>query len=158
MNKKISILVAFIIIVVLGAVMVYTIKKADNVNKELNQRQQAIEEARTRPTITINTKYQFKDGTHTFVGIVEVPTPCYTDNIEVIKTETETILAISYADGSSEDSVCANVIEERPFRVSFKGVRDENILATLNGELVNLNIFEVGLDKDIDDIDLFIKG
>lgn len=160
MNKK-NIIIVVIIILVFGGIAFYTSKKADRVEFS-EERKQAIEDAIKRPVITINAKHQYRNGEHTFLGSFEIPTPCHSYNAEVIKREAGdgsdepvTEIALSY---QSTDQVCTEVIAEREFKVSFEGEQDDNVIATLNGELVNFNIFEVGPDEDISEIEIFIKG
>jgi hypothetical protein len=152
MNNKILwglLLVAAIVLV--GA---YTYNK-DKVKKFEENREQAITEEVQKSSITINAKHQFKDGQHLFVGLVELPNPCYKISTNVERTSTETVININYA---STSEVCTEVIEEKEFRVSFAGKAEENIITKLNGEVVNLNIFEVAADKNIDDVKIFNKG
>ncbi len=119
-------------------------------------RDAAITDQVQRPEITLNTKHQYKDGQHVFVGSVELPTPCYKITTEVTKEQNETILNISYASTSAD--VCAEVVTSKEFRVAFEGKADDIIIAKLNGELVNLNIFEIPVDKNIDDVKVYNKG
>ena len=44
------------------------------------------------------------------------------------------------------------------YKTSFEGPEDLQFLATLNGEPVNLNQFEIPADQDIDAVEIFIKG
>lgn len=119
-------------------------------------RDEAITDQVQRPEITLNTKHQFKDNQHIFVGSVELPNPCYKISTEVTKEQNETVLNISYASTSAE--VCIEVVTSKEFRVSFEGKSDDVIIAKLNGELVNLNIFEIPLDKNIDEVKVYNKG
>jgi len=150
-NKILWSLVLLVAIILIGA---YVYNK-DKVKKIDESRNQAITDQVQRPSITINAKHQFKDGQHLFVGLVELPNPCYKITTEVEKSTNETILNINYA---STSEICAEVITEKEFRISFEGKIDENVIAKLNGEIVNLNIFEVDPNKNIDEIKIFNKG
>jgi hypothetical protein len=118
-------------------------------------REEAINNEIQRPSVTVNVKHQFKDGAHTFIGNLELPTPCHKISTEVIKEENETIIDISYA---STSEVCAQVITEKEFTVIFAGEIDENIIARLNGELVNLNIYDIDPKQNIYEVEIFNKG
>lgn len=133
---------------------------AYNYNKEKTEkldqgREQAITDQVQKSSITINAKHQFKNGQHIFVGLVELPTPCHKITTSVERIDSETIININYA---STTEVCADVVTEKEFRVMFEGKANENIIAKLNGEIVNLNIFEVSADKNIDEVKIFNKG
>lgn len=155
-NKK---TIWFIIMVlVFGGISFYTSHKADNVDFT-EERQDAIEKAIQRPTITINTKHQYKDGEHIFLGSFEVPSPCYSHNAEVIKEDESGITEVALSYNLKEsDEICAQVIDEREFKVVFEGDLDDDIIATLNGEVVNFNVFEISPDEDISEVEIFIKG
>jgi hypothetical protein len=152
MNKKITIW-AIIIIVIFVGVSLYA--KYKNDNKVDYSRDQSIEEAEQRPLTTISAKHQYRDGQHVFLGSFNVPSPCHSHNSEVIQRENVIEVALTY---DSNNEVCAQVIEERQFKVEFEGTGEEDVIATLNGEAVNFNIFEVGPDEDISEVEIFIKG
>jgi len=153
MDKKIW----FSVLVAIAVLFIGVYLFLDNKNNQefSNDRQDAIEDAIQRPTVTINTKHQYKDGTHAFIGTIEVPTPCHSHNAEVVKRDDVTEIALSY---KTDSEICAQVIEERNFRVDFEGSAEENIVATLNGLLVNLNVFEVPDNQSIGDFEILIKG
>jgi hypothetical protein len=113
------------------------------------------EEEFIKPTETINTKYQYKNGEHIFVGSLLLPTPCHSYNVEVKKNNNDTEIAITT---KTEAEMCAQVMSEKMFKVNFKGEASDSIFVSLNGEVVNLNIFELPADQDINDIEIFIKG
>jgi hypothetical protein len=153
MDKKIWITFIVFVVAVLSGTAYY--KSNQEVSNATYTREDAIKDEVQRPKETINTKYQYKDGQHIFVGTLLLPTPCHSYNAEVDKRDNETEIKVTTA--SSED-MCIQQITERMFKVSFEGPEDELIIASLNGEVVNLNIFEVPEDEDIDDIEVFIKG
>lgn len=150
-NKYLWFILLFFIALLSGA-YIYNKDKRENLYQE---RQNLIQEESQRPSMTLNIKHQYKDGTHFIVGVVELPTPCHKITTNVTKNESETILDIDY---SSNAEVCAETITEKEFRVSFTGAADENIIAKLNGELINLNLFEIDPTKNIDEVEIFNKG
>jgi hypothetical protein len=158
MNRKLWISVVTLIILLLVGAAFYSDKKAENIDYSA-ERQKAIDEIINQPTITINTKHQYKNGEHIFLGFLEVPTPCYTHNVEVKKSPEITEIAVTYTEDLSKTTdVCIQVISERTFKISFAGEEDENIIMTLNGEIVKLNQFEIDPEEKIEDADIFIKG
>ncbi|HRY30924.1 MAG TPA: hypothetical protein P5328_00835 [Candidatus Paceibacterota bacterium] len=158
MSKKLSIIVAVVVILAFTAVAIYSQERADKIDYSL-ERQKALDEVSNRPNITVNTKHQYKDGRHIYLGYLEVPSPCYSHNVEIKKSEEITEIAITYQeDPSAKSENCIQMITEKTFKVSFEGAEDEDIIATLNGETVNLNQFEIDPDEDIEEADIFIKG
>lgn len=143
-----------VLIIALFSTSAYLYNKDKQKTLEL-ARNETINDQIQRPEITLNAKHQFKDGQHVFVGLVELPNPCYKISTEAIKEQDDTALNIKYA---STSEVCAEIVTAKEFSVSFPGTVDEIIIAKLNGELVNLNIFEIPIDKNIDDVKVYNKG
>jgi len=152
MNNKFLWGLLIVVAAVLVGAYVYNKDKQESLDQS---RDQAITDEIQRPSITINAKHQFKDGQHIFVGLVELPTPCHKISTTVERIENETIINVNY---NSEAEVCSEVITEKEFRISFEGNVDDSIIAKLNGELVNLNIFEIDSTKNIDEVKIFNKG
>ena len=143
-----------LIVIVIATVGTYFYNQ-NKTDKLVDERKDAINQEIERPEITLNAKHQFKGGTHVFVGQIELPTPCHFVITSVQKNQSETIINI---DTKSEAEMCAQVITNKEFRVTFDGTAEENIIAKLNGELVNLNLFEIDANQNIDEVDIFNKG
>jgi hypothetical protein len=156
MNKKTWTITVLVILVALTSVAIYSNYKANKIEIP-TQRDQAIKDSVERPDVTINVKHQYKDGTHLYLGTFETPTPCYSYNAEIIKEENERIISLTYSEPAT-DQICSQVVTEREFSVSFEGEDSESVIARLNGDLVNLNIFEVPDSQNINDFQIFIKG
>lgn len=156
MNKKFFTGILFLLIILFLVSAIYYNK--NKASQDIDPRQNAISEEMQRSDTTINVKHQYKDGTHVYVGQVELPTPCHSYNVSGIQREEDLVeIAIEISDPSTDD-VCAQVIVQKTFRVSFQGSEDIGVIASINGEIVNLNEFEVSPDKDIDDYQILIKG
>lgn len=156
MSKKTWTITVVIILAAMTSVAIYSNYKANNIDNGNTEREDAIEETYLRPEVTINAKHQYKDGVHTYIGTFETPTPCHTYNAEVNLGENGYVIDITHE--PSEDELCAQVLTERMFRVSFEADEETDAIATINGELVNLNVFEVPADQNIDDFEIFTKG
>lgn len=149
MKKTILILVLVSIII---AAIVFMIKA--RIAEAPTPRDEAIQQDEKRYAKTIDVKHQYKDGEHNFVGKIEVPTPCYVAIANVINSKPAE-LRIETKDSGE---ICAQVISDAVYSAKFKGDKNQKFIATLNGEPVNLNIFEVDEDQDINSVDIFIKG
>ncbi len=126
-------------------------------NQENLKREQALNEVANKPKITLDVKHQFKDGKHIFVGKVQTPSPCHKLKKTVTKNNSDFYLNIDISEPEA-GTVCAQVITDQPFYFDFVGQESDVIYARLNGELVNLNIFEIPADKEIEDIEIYLKG
>lgn len=106
----------------------------------------------------VNVKHQYKGGRHTYVGSIDLPTPCHsltsTYNKDTNSTTGYTLVFTS----SSTAEMCAQVITSKPFKLSFDAVENILISGTLNGKKLRLNLFEVPLNQDLDSFNVNIKG
>jgi biopolymer transport protein ExbD len=152
MNNKFLWIILLVVAIFSVSAYLYNKDKQKTLDES---RAQAINNEIQRPSITINAKHQFKNGQHVFVASIELPNPCNKITTEVTKDPNETIINVNYA---STSQVCTEVITEKEFKVSFEGTADENIIAKLNGELVNLNLFEITSDQNIDEVKIYNKG
>ncbi|HMO78608.1 MAG TPA: hypothetical protein PJ997_00250 [Candidatus Paceibacterota bacterium] len=157
MNKKTSFSILAAIVLFFLASSIYVYYKNNKTEQYSNDRQKAIEDLIQTPSETLNIKQQYKNGKYTVAGSFEVPNPCYLHNVEVIKKDNLTEIAITYSQPDS-DNVCIQVIDSRNFKISFDGDLDENIIATINNQIVRLNVFEIGEDENINEVDIYIKG
>jgi hypothetical protein len=153
MDKRIWISVVVLLIIFFGGTALY--KNAQNQDELQYTREEAIEDEVSRPKQTLNAKYQYKDGMHIFIGDITLPTPCHSYNAQVDQRDIETEIVVTTTES---DEVCAQVTTQKQFKVQFEGQKDDLIIASLNGEVVNLNIFEIPDDQDINEIEIDIKG
>lgn len=108
--------------------------------------------------IPLTVRHQYKDGAHTFVGDLELPSPCHAYNAFIEDGEKENIKNIIVEITEPKEEVCAQVITNVTFRVSVEGSEDLQFKAFVNGEARRLNIFDLEPEVDIDQFELFIKG
>ena len=153
MNKQKTLLVLILLIaIVVSALLV--IKQDNKIN---SPREELVEELEQRPEETLNLKHQYKDSEHVFVGQINLPTPCHSYNAVILDKEYPEI-QISIMEPKEETS-CIQVITEKSFKVSYKSNDpDLKFDASINGKKVNLNIFEISPNDDIDTVELFLKG
>ncbi|MEY2640955.1 MAG: hypothetical protein RL150_348 [Candidatus Parcubacteria bacterium] len=118
-------------------------------------REEMIEELASTPTTTVMVKHQYKDGVHTFAGVVETPTPCYDTRAIIVSGD---VNEIQIRTEEQAVEVCAQTVTDQPFKVSHQSAPDARFLMTLNGELVNMNQFDIDADVDIDTVEVLIKG
>ncbi len=151
-NKK---FVGAVVVAVIFLVSAFAYNKNQTKIQVQDSRQDVIEQETSRPTETLNVKYQHKNGRNIFVGSVMVPTPCHTITSAIVTKDTTHEIVLTT---KASDQVCAQVLTEKMFKVELNGTPDDDFIATLNGEVVNLNVFEIPASEDIDAIEIFIKG
>jgi hypothetical protein len=102
-----------------------------------------------------NLQHSYEDGTHTFAGIINVPTPCHT--VEVSSTEDKDGVMVDVAIESSEEG-CAQVVTSQSFIYSVIGNEKVNPLGVVSGEVVEINLFPKNTVEEIDLSQFETKG
>lgn len=106
----------------------------------------------------INAKHFFKDGVHTFVGEIELPTPC--DLLEVDSTVMESYpeqIRLNF-NVINNSETCAQVITVQRFMVTAKASADASVTAVFMGRTVELNLIPAAVGETPEEFELFIKG
>lgn len=117
-----------------------------------------ISENSESPMLTKEIKEQYKDSVYTFVGTEQLPTPCHTlkSKINLVSEGIYQIEVTTVA--PPPETICAQVVTEKSYKVSFKAGEKITVTALINGIEYKLNRFVIPLDKNIDTFDLKIKG
>lgn len=108
-----------------------------------------------RPAETVNAKYQYKNGQNIFVVSLQLPTPCHKISQSITKSNDTYEINLST---TPTQEVCAQVVTERLVRVQWAGKSDDLYVVKLNGEVVNLNVFAIPNEENIDEIQVYTKG
>ena len=111
------------------------------------------------PQVTRITAKQFIiDGEHTFVGELELPTPC--DLLEVTSGVQE-----SYPEQITLDfkvinnaEACAQVVTTQRFMVTAAASSEATVRAVFMGRSVELNLIPAAAGETPEEFELFIKG
>lgn len=106
----------------------------------------------------VNVKHQYKNGRHTYVGEIDVPTPCHTLASSYAKDANNTTGYSLVFTSNSTAEMCAQVVTSKPFKLSFDAIKDIVLSATLNGKKLRLNLFEVPANQDLESFNVNIKG
>ena len=109
---------------------------------------------------SVNVRHQFKSGTHTYVGSIDLPTPCETLSTEILPVSPGSKTYTLKFTSTKTSEVCAQVITTKAFKTTLRGTADFKLdnFGTLNGKKIRLNAFEVRPDMDIDNYDIYFKG
>lgn len=108
--------------------------------------------------IRIDAKHYFIDGLHTFVGEIEMPTPC--DLVEVNSVVRESMPEQIQLDFTviNNSEMCAQVITAQRFLVEATASEEATVSATFMGRAVELNLIPAMPGEKPADFELFIKG
>ncbi len=108
--------------------------------------------------VRFDAKHFYSDGVHTFVGEINMPTPC--DLLDVQASDTtkdSTQIKLEFTVINNSD-VCAQVITPARFRVDAEGLETAVVTATFLGRPVELNLIPPAPGETPDEFELFIKG
>jgi hypothetical protein len=156
-SKKVIIWILVLVAVALiGGGFYYSskVKKADN----STVKEEVVSEDGSDLAMTINTKHQYKNGMHTLVGEMDMPTPCHLlESIATKDAVQPNKFAIAFT-STFKGEQCAQVVTPMRFKVSFEGPKDIELSATLDGKKVLFNLFEVKPEENIDTFEIYIKG
>ena len=106
----------------------------------------------------IEAKHFFRDGVHTIVGEVTMPTPCdlLTADARVAESMPEQVTYEFTVINTTTD--CEAKPTKQRFSVAAKASDQANLAATFQGVPVALNMVEAGADETPESYELFIKG
>jgi hypothetical protein len=155
-NTRVVIGVALLVILVTGF-FIYTLVSAPTEVSFENFEEETVSEETVEQEAVLTAKHQYKDGIHTIVGMVQVPTPCHRLITEPYfiegGTSTVEVRFSTFLEGES----CPSELFETPFSVSFEASEDATITATWNGVPIRLNRVPVGPDEVLD-ANVYMKG
>jgi hypothetical protein len=168
-NKNIWIWVIVCIVVILIGVGFYASYRATHTANAptYNANQQGVSGQATsnQQEQTIDVRHQYVNGLHTYAGSIDVPTPCDMLSSKVVADGTDpttgiakfTLVFGSVSGTSNPASTCAQLITTRNFKLSFTGAQNAVVNATLDGQPVILNVFELQPGQDINS-SIYLKG
>jgi hypothetical protein len=105
----------------------------------------------------VQVKHQYKDGEHTYAGAIDLPNACDNLDSDIEKTG-DASATINLSTTMNTEEMCAQAVTSRNFRVQVDGPMSFTVKGMLNGKPVELNIFEVPANQDIDLFEINIKG
>lgn len=117
-----------------------------------------IEEPADNFLSALELKEQYKNSTYTFVGSIQLPTPCHSLTNKVNKiSETEYQIQLTTVP-PQKDQVCAQVLTDKSFKVSFQAAANIKVTVLLDGVVYQVNRFVIPNDQNIDTFQLEVKG
>ena len=98
----------------------------------------------------ITAQYQYESGVHRMAGVVQVPTPCDEVVVDPLFTEEGRVVELLFSVAPrNQEQMCATVVADAPFTISFSAERDIEMRAFWEGEAVHLNLLPVTKEGDL---------
>jgi hypothetical protein len=106
----------------------------------------------------IDAKHFYRDGVHTIVGELPMPTPCdlLTYSASVAESYPEQVTFDFDVVNTAE--ACAQVVTVQRFMVTATASADAILNARFMGQAVELNLVEAAANETPESFELFIKG
>ncbi len=106
----------------------------------------------------ITVRHQFRNGKHTVIGDIDLPTPCYKLAVAHTAGKSNPVTHNIDLTTSTSGDFCAQVITTKPFKITFAGAKDDKITATLDGKPLILNIIHASDSENLEETDPYSKG
>lgn len=152
--KKISI--TFVTLLVILATFLFISEKVFKKTIIEEPQSQSQEQEEILPIADI--KEQYIDSTYTFVGSVDLPTPCHTLETKVNQISDTVFEIVVNTIAPAEGIMCAQVITPRQYSASFEAPENILVYANINGVITELSRFVVPEGENINTFELYIKG
>jgi len=157
--KKILSGIIVVVLVIIIIMMIVGIKKQKEEVIKITKQEQTIQEQQDSPKQSITVKHQYKDGMHTYVGSLDLPSPCHTAEItSQLTAATNSVVVDITTLAPKEDVVCPQVITPTPFEITFMAPKNAEVFFTINNSVAVINQFEIPPAQNIDAVDLYSKG
>jgi hypothetical protein len=160
--NKTALYVVLIVVLLAALVFGYTLVSApteiDSMPADSTLVDEESQNGGSTVTRSITAQQQYMDGIHTIAGTIALPTPCHrllTEPFFIDEGRTQVEVRFTTL---LEGDVCAQVVTDARFKISFEAVEDATISALYNGDPATLNLVPVEPGTDLSDFDIFIKG
>ncbi len=152
-NKQKTIVGLVILLVIVFVIVLIRSKGAATVNETPNDTTSVVEYA---DVVTV--RHQYKNGVHTYAGDFRLPTPCHTLQSAIAAGSGRMVNFLTFTSTYPSDTMCAQVITTKGFKLSVENNPEAKVEATFNGKPLRLNIIEVGPNENLDDFEVNYKG
>lgn len=157
MDKRSIILVVSLFILIIAGMFTYAYMKRTEIVETPTP---VVEEVETpyADITRITAKHFYEDGVHTYVGELDLPTPCDLLEVNALVQESfpEQILLDFTVINNAE--MCAQVVTTQRFMVEASASQEATATARFMGRPVELNLVPAAAGETPEEFELFIKG
>ena len=158
MDRRTIVLIIVVFVLIIVGMFVFTSLMKEEVMVNIAPEENAIETAPYPNINRIDAKQYIINGLHTFVGEIEMPTPCdlVDVNSQVRESFPEQIQLDFTVINNSEG--CLDSITSQRFLVEARASESASASATFMGRPIELNLFPAAKGELPENFELFIKG
>lgn len=106
-------------------------------------------ELQGQEAVVIPLRHNYSSGTHAYIGVVPVPTPCHILEASAIVRESfpeqVDIVVVSHPG----EGVCAQVLSQKKFKVAFTASSDAYMSIFLDGRRASSTVTEVSTEENL---------
>lgn len=159
MDKRTVILVAVLFgLIILGMFTFAFLKKTEVSSPEVVPPTKSVEVDKYPQITRITAKHFYNDGKHTFVGEIEMPTPCdLLDTSSIIKESFPEQVTLKFFVINNSDN-CIQKITNQRFLIEVNASENATFDAMFMDRFVELNLIPPAPGETPNDFELFIKG
>lgn len=138
-----------IMMVVYGLYARYSTKPTEPANSNENI-------SATETVAPVIIRHQYKDGKHTFVGEIELGSPCYSLTPDT-SNASKTSFLVNLKTKTTADA-CITVVTAYPFKVTVLGPKSATFTFVKDTQPFRYKIVEAGAADDLEKFDPYVKG
>ena len=140
MKKELLYGLIIAVVVVGGAVGIYSLSKRQIKERGPGTAEQTPPAPQSPAKPKLKVTHAFVQDTHTYRGLIDVPTPCFklSAQAKVVQAEKQRAEIDILASEDQSQGVCAQVVTTKEFSVSFKAPQDVEVIARVNAQDVEL--------------------
>lgn len=158
MHTRTIILFVTLFILIIGGMFTFTYLKRQELRGQTPPPTQVVATSTTAKLESVNATHYFINGVHTFVGQIDMPTPCdLLETTATVRESTPEQISLAFTTLNSGPE-CPAVITPQRFKVEAVATKDAIITATFMGAPVELNLTPAPRGEVPEQFELFIKG
>jgi len=157
MNQRALVLAGLLFFVIIAAMFGYAYFKKTELATPVDVFIE--EEVKENPSVTVNGIHFIKDGEHTIVAEVLMPTPCDLIQSDAVVRESMPEQVTIALRTINNTETCARVVTPQRFKVTFAASPNAKLSGTLDGKPVILNLRPADPSENPEEIEeFFLKG
>ncbi len=160
MDRRTIILIVVLFALIIAGMFTFAwLKKTETTKTNVEPTTAIVEKPVPYEDITIiNAKHFFDQGTHTFVGEIDMPTPCDLVDVNAIVAESyPEQITLNFTVINNADA-CVQKVTAARFMVTANASEAATTQATFMGRPIQLNLIPPLPGESAQDFELFIKG
>lgn len=147
-------LITWLIVAIVVMMAVYGLYARYSTKPTEPAREESVATAEVEAPVII--RHQYKNGKHTFVGELELGSPCYSLTPDTSSTSKNSYVVNLKTKTTAE--ACITVVTAYPFKVSIPAAKSATFTFVKDTQPFRYKIVEAGSADDLEKFDPYVKG